>query len=136
MPEGKIRDVELAISTQKGEFELFGIFLRDDSAGRWDLIVSAPWLRPHDRESLEVVASGLQGALSPNELLGISRIVILEKGNTLLESILSMFDFEHGFMKVERLAYSGVTIREACIITAKRRLARKGRRSRNNSPAK
>lgn len=32
------------IGVRKGEFTLFGLFMRSDAPGTWDLVVSAPWL--------------------------------------------------------------------------------------------
>ncbi len=32
------------IAKRKGEFWLFGLFMRADASGIWDLVVAAPWL--------------------------------------------------------------------------------------------
>ena len=38
------RRVEREMSQAWGGFALFGLFERDETAGKWDILVSAPWL--------------------------------------------------------------------------------------------
>ena len=39
----KIVSLEQTISTEKGDFVFFALFLREDAQDKWDLVVSAPW---------------------------------------------------------------------------------------------
>jgi hypothetical protein len=133
----KLGTLELSLSRDKGEFELFGIVLRENSSlEKWDLVVAAPWLDPGERESFQTIADGLQATFPREEVLQFSRIVILEKGNPFLESVLALVSVEHGLHELGDMELSGVSIQRAYIITARRRLARKRRRNRNSSPAK
>lgn len=45
----KFRDAEVQVSQEHGNFYLFGLFEREQTPGRWDLVASAPWLKT-DRE--------------------------------------------------------------------------------------
>lgn len=135
LPLEKLESLERSLSNERGGFELFGVFLRAGSPERWDLIVAAPWLDPNERESLKLVADALSGSLVRDELLGISRIVILDKGDRLLESILATFNTEHACLELGRTVLAGIQIRRAFLITAKRRLATKRRRGRRVRPA-
>jgi len=129
----KLSTLEFSMSRDKGDFELFGVLLREDSPDKWDLIVAAPWLDPDKRESFKVLADALQATLARDDFLGFSRIVILEKGNPFLESLLAMKSIEHGLIEFVNITLSGISIRRAYIITAKGRLARKRRRNRGGS---
>jgi hypothetical protein len=40
----KLASLERDVASEKGEFSLFGLFLREDAEGKWDLLASAPWL--------------------------------------------------------------------------------------------
>ena len=37
----KLASVEREVSSEKGDFRLFALFLREDAQDRWDLLVSA-----------------------------------------------------------------------------------------------
>jgi hypothetical protein len=82
----KLSVLELSLSRDKGDFEFFGVILREDALEKWDLLVAAPWLDPNQRQSYKMLADLLQGTLSHNEYLEFSRIVILEKRNPFLEA--------------------------------------------------
>jgi hypothetical protein len=125
----KLASLEMTLSQEKGEFELFGIFLRKESQGKWDLIVAAPWLHSYDRASLQAIVSEMQKVLSQPELLDFSRVVVLDKGNPFLENLLTMFATEHEPIKAENLTLLGLSFRSVYILTARGRLARKHRRN-------
>jgi len=40
----KFVSLERDIASEKGEFSLFALFLREDAEDNWDLLASAPWL--------------------------------------------------------------------------------------------
>lgn len=42
--------IEKSLSAEKGAFSLFALFLREDAAGKWDLVISAPWVEA-DKEA-------------------------------------------------------------------------------------
>ena len=125
----KLASLELNLSQQRGEFELFGLFLREESQEKWDLIVAAPWLHSYDRASLQAVVSEMQKTLTPAELLEFSRVVVLDKGNPFLEQLLAQYKTERNLVDVHDLSLLGLSFRRAYIITAVGRLARKHRRN-------
>jgi hypothetical protein len=131
LPLDKLKAIELALSLENGEFELFGAFLREAAQGRWDLIVAAPWLKAGDRKSLEIVIDGMRQLLSSQEVVEFSRVVVLDKGNPFLEELLRAFSAEHSLTEVKNLELRGVLFRTAYIITAKGRL--RGRRRYGSS---
>jgi hypothetical protein len=130
----KLADLETSMSRDMGEFELFGVLLREESPEKWDLVVAAPWLDPDNRESFKLVADALQEILTREEFLEISRIVILEKGNQFLENLLAVVSVEHSPIEIIDFAWSSISIRRAYIVTSKRRLAQKLRRNRGRRP--
>jgi hypothetical protein len=135
-PLDKLARLELAMSRENGAFELFGIFVREDSLEKWDLVLAAPWLNPDERESLQFIVDQLQRSLTPSEMLDASLIVILEEGNPFLETVVTLVQVEHGMTEIGDFGILGVSIQKAYIITSMRRPGRKPRRQRKNTAAK
>src|SRR6266516_3908231 len=96
----KLASLERDIASEKGEFSLFALFLREDADDTWDLLASAPWLEADKRESLDYLVNQLRARLDTQELLSLSRIVILEKGNPVLEAIHKEIKVMHGMAEV------------------------------------
>ena len=104
----KLASVERDIASEKGEFSLFALFLREDAYDRWDLLASAPWLEANKRESLEYLVNHLRARLDTQELLSLSRIVLLDKGNPVLEAIHKVVKVRHGMVEVRDSISFGV----------------------------
>ncbi|MFZ5447090.1 MAG: hypothetical protein ACOZFS_00430 [Thermodesulfobacteriota bacterium] len=83
----KLESLEKEIANEKGDFSLFGLFLREDAENRWDLVVSATWLNSDSIEDLNYIASKLQSYLKNSELISISRIVILDLNDPIVQII-------------------------------------------------
>jgi hypothetical protein len=132
----KIAALELSLSRSHGAFELFAVVLRESSLELWDLVVAAPWLDPGKIESFRLMTDALQAALTREEFLQFSRVVILVKGNPFLESVLTMASCEHGREELRDTTVEGIPIRIAHVLTAVRRPAGKRRRQRDGSPAR
>ena len=116
----KLASLERDIASEKGEFSLFALFLREEADGKWDLLASAPWLEANDRKSLDYLANQLRARLATQELLSLSMIVLLEKGNPVLEAICKAIKVRHGMAEVRDSISFGVPIKHAYIITAER----------------
>jgi hypothetical protein len=128
----KLASLERDIASKKGEFSLFALFLREDTDGKWDLLASALWLEANSRESLEYLVNQLRSRLDTQELLSLSMIVILEKGDPVLEAIHRAIKVRHGMVEVGDSISFGVPIKHAYIITSERE---KSPRSRTPQPA-
>jgi hypothetical protein len=114
----KIGILEQEISGEKGDFSLFGLFLRTEAQDRWDVLVSAPWLEKDKRKGLDYLTERLRAKLDPDELLSISRIVILERGNPVLDAINKAISVRHGKVEIRDTTFSGIQIAQACISTS------------------
>ena len=114
----KLASLERTIAQEKGDFSLFGLFLREEAQDKWDLLTSAPWLQADKKEGLKYLAEQVRSTLDGDELLSISRIVILEKGDPTLEAIHRAVKVKHGKVEVRNSNFSGVQITHACISTS------------------
>jgi hypothetical protein len=84
----KLDRVLHAIEAQRGPFVLAGLFMREDAPGRWDLVVSAPWLQRGKLVALDDFVKRLSDALGQEEVLSLSRVVTLNRKDPALKRIL------------------------------------------------
>jgi hypothetical protein len=88
----KMMIVEQELAAEHGEFTLFALFLRENSPGLWDVIVSALWIDENRDEGLSKVVAKVNACLQKEEVLMLSHIVIVEHNNPDLAE-LNRFDF-------------------------------------------
>jgi hypothetical protein len=116
----KLTSLERDIASEKGGVSLFALFLREDTDGKWDLLASAPWLEADKRESFEYLVNQVRARLNMQELLSLSRIVVLEEDNPVLEAINNEVKVKHGIVEVRDSISFGVPIQHGYIITSER----------------
>ncbi len=116
----KLQSVERYFSETKGEFELFALFLRIESVDKWDLLVSAPWVEADKQTGLQEIVIKIQETLTQEELIQLSRIVLIDRANQALDAIHRAINTEHGDTEIQDSNFFGVPIKHAFIITSKR----------------
>ena len=115
----KLSGVAKKIEASKGPLELLGLFLREDSLDLWDVVIAAPWLSADKLALFEYVGGQLRRTLTDEEMIGLSRIVILEHGEAVLKSILAEFGNRSGLSDVNFELEGGAVIRRVYIIAAR-----------------
>ena len=115
----KLRQIEVEISAEKGNFTLFALIKRDYSLGRWDIVVSVKWIDSTDKLLINNVASKIHKELTKLEQLMISRIVVLPPSDPFVQN-LNLIGVEHGSVKLSNNTFNGIAIKEAYLITSKR----------------
>ena len=119
----KLVSLEHEVSSEKGDFALFALFLREDVQDRWDLVASASWIEVNKKKALDYLAKRLQSHLphlQPQELLNISRIVFVDEDNPALQAIRRAMRVEGGITEVKDSNFFGLQIKHAYIITSKK----------------
>lgn len=114
----KLKQVENELSNTKGPFELFGLFLREDAPNKWDLLISADWARGKKKESINLIVQEIKKVLSNQEMLMLSRIVILDKDDAAMKTIHSAMHVEHGLAEISDSNFYGMDIKHAYLITS------------------
>ena len=84
----KLRDVASQLEAERGAFTLFGLFMREDSPGQWDLVLSAPWLEKGKLRALGEFVEVLTDAIGQDGVFAFSRIVTLNGHDPALRAIL------------------------------------------------
>jgi len=117
---GKFVKLERRLSQDRGEFSLFALFLREDAADRWDLIVAAPWIDVNRKEALAYITTQIQLDFCVEELPRLSRVVLVDQSNPAVEAINQAVNCQHGQTEVRDSNFFGLEIKHAYIITSHR----------------
>jgi len=114
----KLRKIEVEISTEKGSFTLFALIEREDSLGKWDIVISAKWIKDGEKALINTIALKISKNLSKDEQLMLSRIVVLPPTDPFVKN-LNMFRIEHGTIKLSNNTFNGIFVKDAYLITSK-----------------
>ena len=116
----KLVSLESQISREKGAFALFALFLREEMQDRYDLVVSSSWIEEDKKAALDYLAKRLRSFLEPQELLSLSKIVLVDLDNPSLRAVNKAANVEHGLSEVRDDIFFGLEIKHAYIITSKK----------------
>jgi len=122
----KFQEIERELSEERGRFNLFALFLREESANKWDLLVSADWIDEDKSDSLKVISKKVQEKLSKKEIVNLSRIVLIEENNPSLVAIQKAINVEHESAEIKDDNFFGLEIKHAFVITSGRSTAKAG----------
>lgn len=111
--------VEKELAQEQGAFDLFALFLREDSIGLWDLLVSADWVENDKVGALRAISDKVQKALTPDEVRQISRIVTIDADNPALDAVRRVVLVEHSLFEVKDSVFFNLSIKHAFIITSR-----------------
>ena len=114
----KLAGLERTLSEEKGPFNLFALFLREDAPDVWDLVVAAKWIDEDRPAALAYISRRVRDSLRTDEITKISRVVVVERTDPALKAIASAMSIEHGIAEVANSTFFGLAIRHAFIITA------------------
>ena len=117
----KLKKQEVIMSKEKGAFDLFALFLREDAPDKWDIVVAAKWIKDDKPKALKYISMKLQKSLTKNQLLKLSRIAIIDESNPALEAFQRAFAVEHGMIEIQDSNFFGMQIKHVYLITSQRR---------------
>jgi len=115
----KLAAKEREMAEERGAFSLFALFLREDAADQWDLVVSAPWISADKLAALKYIAGKVQQALRPDDFLKVARIVVIDEDNPALEALHRTIRVEHGTAEIRDSEFFGLPIKHAYLITSR-----------------
>ena len=112
---------EKEISEERGSFTLFGLFERTDIFGKYDCVVSAPWLKD-DGASIILIAALVRASIGNDKWwskFGIF-VVVPEDGPfaAAVREAVENGPIQHGMKRLTNFFYDGEIIRDAVIITS------------------
>lgn len=83
----ELRGCEETMAREKGPFDLFGLFLRDEASEKWDLLVAADWIDKDKSGALRYIVDTVQKRLSKEEMMRLSRVVLINERNRAFEAL-------------------------------------------------
>ena len=116
----KFASLEAMIAQKRGDFSLFALFLREDAPDRWDLLVAAPWASQNETEAVEYLVNEIKSHLGSEELINLSRILVVDPKAPPVQEFAKAFHVEHGRVEVRDSNLFGLQVKHAFIITSKR----------------
>ena len=108
------------ITAEKGEPSLFGLFLRREAPSVWDLFIASPWIEKNRSKAMAYLADKVKAHLTLEELLSLSRIVILESHYPLLKAIFDAIPTGKEQAVFRNVDFLGLEIRRGYVLKAKR----------------
>lgn len=115
----KLKTIEQQLSQTKGRFWVFALLQREDSPGKWDLLVSATWLQEGDRQSLDHISAAIAREFDRDELLQLSRVVVLNPDNPVVQDLTTAFSQEHRLNFIQNITVNGMHFTQGVIITSR-----------------
>lgn len=112
-----VRRAEEMLAREHGGFFLFGLFQTEETAGKWDVVASAPWLTTA-RPGIQQIVNGLEKSLSAEDWLKIAGIVPLSPDTGFVWAVTRIFQAEHGVQETGAFVSEDTYINRAFIITA------------------
>jgi len=114
---------EKKLSEEHGGFALFCMVQRESTAGKWDVVASAPWLTTN-MAGIRLLGEGLLLFLTRQEWLQLASPFPVAPDTEFVQSMTRRFDVEHDLLETGTIYTDDVTVERAIIITANRKLAR------------
>ena len=120
--DDKMMQVERVLAQKHGPFTVFALLEREDSFGRWDVVVSAPWLGTA-MEDIRLVAKQVTKLLSVQEVVTVSRIVPLPPESEFVQLLLRevrrvLPDEDGGPRRLGRSIVGDVELRRGYVLAA------------------
>ena len=115
------REAERQISRDRGDFTLFGLFERLDIHGKYDCVVSAPWLK-EDGASTNLIFDLVRASIGNDKWLSkIGGLFIVPQNGPFAAAVqeaLPNGPVQHGRTRITNFFYDGEIIRDAVVITS------------------
>lgn len=117
--------IEKELADEKGSFVLFALFEREDALNKQDVVISARWLGKNKKETLKFIIDRINSKLASEELIKLSRVVLLEPTDDIVKSVNNAIQIEHGNAELVNVIFNGILIKHAHIVTSKHPLYEK-----------
>jgi hypothetical protein len=115
----KFKAIEREIADERGGIVLFGLFEREDLPGKWDVVISAPWVRENWPEALDYVIGIAHSRLTREEIISVSKYVLLRPSEEFVRELNKIVHVEHGLAELRDLVVNGMAMTRAYVITSR-----------------
>jgi hypothetical protein len=95
------------------------LFEREDLPGKWDVVISAPWVDDSRREALDYVIGIAHSRLTREEIISVSKYVLLRPSEEFVREVNKIVRVEHGLAELRDFVVNGMAMTRAYIITSR-----------------
>ena len=113
----RLRKIAIEISKSEGSFVLFVLIEREDSFGKWDLVISADWIGNNQKRIINMIAHEISTKLEKDEQLLLSRILVLPPSDRFVQN-LNRIRFENQNVRLTNVTFNGILVKEVIFITS------------------
>lgn len=113
----RLQLAETAIASMQSQFVLFVLAEREEAPGKWDLLVSAPWLDTN-RQGVQQMVDLLKPYLADTDWLALASITPLAPTLEYVQWIARKYDIQHGNQEVINTFWDSLFIPRGYVITA------------------
>ncbi len=113
----RLQLAETAIASMHGQFVLFVLAEREEAPGKWDLLVSAPWLDTN-RQGVQQMVDLLHPYLTDTDWLALASITPLPPTLEYVQWIAQKYDVQHDNQEVVNAVWDSLFIPHGYVITA------------------
>lgn len=86
----RCRDAAEQLSLLYGDFALFSLVQQEETAGKWDIVVSAPWVS-ENRAGIQRIVDVLRQYLKAEDWFNIARVLPLRVDSPLVQTMTRIF---------------------------------------------
>jgi hypothetical protein len=115
----KLQKLMKQVEARKGRFTLFGVFMRENSPGLWDLVVSAPWLESGRLKAFGEFVEEMAEVLGQDEVMSFSRVVTLNHDDRVLHDVLNEVGSSKKPLEMQGRDLFGLPVEHAVILRAR-----------------
>ncbi|MDQ2799883.1 MAG: hypothetical protein M3Y13_09590 [Armatimonadota bacterium] len=113
----KCRNAAESLSRERGGFSLLALFEHDEVPGKWDLLFSAPWVKP-GRQAIQSVVDALAPELSPEDWQSIVSVIPLDPSSAQVQGLVRRYGGENWVVEVANAVLDGIFVSHGFIISA------------------
>lgn len=117
----KILEVEKKVSNEIGEFNLFGLFEREDLKDRYDVVLSLDLKKMNKNDLFTIIHSEFRKILSNEQLVKFSRFVYLKPDDPFVLTLNMAMGVEHGSVEIKNSNFNNIPIKHAFLFSSKRK---------------
>lgn len=111
----------LPMLEQRGTVNLFALFERRETAGKWDIVLSSEWSDNERADAVRLISDALVPKLTPEELSALSRVFIAPSGEPEVDVVVISWEgmpMKHFFS--DDFEFMGVPIKQAYVFRTQR----------------
>lgn len=116
---GKFRNIEEKACKKFGEFVLFGLFFPDNAAQKWDLVISASWLKRDDFDTLKSFSKILNRELG-DDMRKLSKFVVLAPTEPFVRAVNEEINVTKDIFECANCEFNDLEFKRAFIITSQK----------------